>query len=129
MSYSVDIELDHLPCKSKAAAFEAAALMKADPWARRHLEVSPSCDASPERDDSWHLAIDAYDACYWNTTAYRKLWLALVPYMANNAFLEFRHEDASRFRVRWEAGHVFEELPKQVIWALAQEITPELLED
>ena len=129
MSYSVDIELDSLPCKSRAAAYEAAALLRTDSWARSRMKISPACSSSPERDDSWHLVLDDYDPCYWNEAEFNRLWLALVPFMADNAFLEFRHEDASRFRIRWEAGHVFEERPKQVVWAFEREITPEPLKE
>ena len=129
MSYSVDIELASLACRTKSAAFQAAALLSADPWARSRLKVSPFCEATPERDDSWRLAIDDYDACYWNESEYRRLWLTLAPFMADNAFIEFRHEEGSRFRIRWEAGRVFEDLPKQVVWATDVEITPALLKD
>lgn len=129
MSYSVDIELDHLTCRTKAMAFQAAALLLADSWASGHLEVSPSCGASPERDDAWHLAIDNYDACYWSASEYGRVWLALAPFMADGAFIEFRSEDASRFRVRWEGGRVFEDYPTKVIWGDAVEITPELLSE
>ena len=129
MSCSVDIELDSLVCRTKSAAFQAAALLSADPWARTRLKVSPFFETSPERDDSWRLAIDDYDARYWNETEYRRLWLALAPFMADSAFIEFRHEEGSRFRVRWEAGRVFEGLARQVIWATDFEITPALLKD
>ena len=49
--------------------------------------------------------------------------------MADDAELEFREEGGGRFRVRWSQGRVFEEFPKQVIWALECEITPQLLKE
>ncbi len=129
MSYTVDLEVDYLDCKTRTEAHQAAAIINADPWLHRHLRVSPTCRSFPERDDSWCLVVDEYDGCYWSEPSARRIWLAIAPFMANNATLEFRHEDGARFRIRWEDGRVFEEYPKEIIWGLECEITPALLEE
>ena len=128
MSYTVDLELDRLRCRSRAAAQQAAAVINTDPWMRHHLKVLVVPRSTPERDDALDLVIETYDGCYWNETSARKIWLAIAPFMADESTLEFRHEGGDRFRIRWEAGRVYEEFPKEVIWALEREITPALLE-
>ena len=127
MSYSVDLELDLLICKSEADARRAAAALNADPWMRNHMQADATRLPTPEDLDRWRLAICDFDGCGWNETAARTAWLALAPFMADNAFVEFRHEEASRFRVRWEAGRVFEELPEAGHLGHELEITPALL--
>ena len=128
MSYTVDLELDRLLCRTRAEADQAAALINSDTWMRRHLEVSVVSHSAPERDDVWDLVIESFDGCYWNEPATRRVWLAIAPFMADDSILEFRHEEGGRYRIRWEAGRVYEEFPKEIIWALEREITPALLE-
>ena len=128
LSYTVDLELDQLRCRSKAAAHQAAAVINTDTWMRHHIEVSVVSRSFPGGDAAWELVIETYDGCYWNEPSARRVWLAIAPFMADHSTLEFRHEEGHRFRIRWEAGRVYEEFPKEVIWALECEITPALLE-
>ena len=129
MSYTVDLEVDYLDCRTREAATKAAAVINGDPWMRLHLRASPTSRSFPERDNAWALAIDEFDGCSWDEPSARRVWLAIAPYMANTATLEFRHEEDGRFRIRWEDGRVFEEFPEKVIWALECEITQELLDE
>ena len=129
MSYTVDLERDFLHARSEAAARQAAEIRRADTWMRAHIEVSVSAHGNPVTDDRWFLVIETYDGCSWHEPSARRMWLTIAPYMADDSFLEFREEGGHRFRIRWEAGRVYEEFPKQVIWALECEITPQLLSE
>lgn len=128
MSYTVDLELEHLHADSEAAARQAVAIMSGDPWMRAHIEASVSPREDGLTGKRWFVTFDSYDGCYWNEPSARRVWLAIAPFMADHSTLEFRHEEGHRFRIRWEAGRVYEEFPKEVIWALECEITPALLE-
>ncbi len=123
MSYTVDLEQDDLRCRNEYAAVQASALINADPWMRRHLEVQPVRHSFPDRADSWALVVETFDGCSWNEPSARGIWLALAPFMADDATIEFRHEEGGRSRIRWHAGRVFVDSPKQVIWAMACELT------
>lgn len=126
MGYTVDLQGADLRCRSEADAREAALVVQRHgERCPRHLEVAPWSLSNPVRDDAWALSIEYFEGDHWNETEARQLWLALAPHLVDGATIEFQGEDFSRWRIRWEAGHVFEECPKEVIWAVSQEITAE----
>src|SRR5512147_133160 len=84
MSYSVDLELDQLKCRSESACRAAAAAINTDHWMRHHVEASASGEVG--RYD-WHLTIEFFDGCYWHEPSARKVWLAIAPFMRDDSFL------------------------------------------
>lgn len=125
MGYTVDLEEANLMCRSEAAAREATTIVTAhrelSPY---HLEVAPWQRSSPPREDAWSLSIEHFQGDHWDDDAAKQLWLALAPHLADGATIEFQGEDRVRWRIRWEAGRVFEEYVHEVIWAVGQEIDP-----
>lgn len=127
MSYTVDLEFDSLHARTEATARLAVAIMSGDPWMRAHIRASVSAPHSPFSDDGWLVVFDTYDGCYWHEPSAHAIWLAIAPCLRDNSVLEFREEGGHRFRIRWEAGRVYEEVPASVIWKLDFEITREFL--
>lgn len=125
MSYSVDLEVEDLRCKSQVDALRAAAIIGADAWMRTHIVVSPVWTDVPEIGRVWHLSIESYDCCSWNEDAARRVWVAIAPHMADGSKLEFRTEDSERFRVLWLGGRALLEVPKTIIWELGLDLTAE----
>jgi hypothetical protein len=124
MGYTVDLQGSDLRCRSEADARAAAEVVERhSDHCPRHFEVAPWSLANPARDDAWALSIEYFEGDHWDDPEARKLWLALAPQLADGATIEFQGEDFSRWRIRWEAGRVFEEYPKKVIWAVSCEIT------
>lgn len=124
MGVTVDLESDDLTCKSQKDAEAAAAIIAGDADMKSRLEVVVHNRSSPPREDDWALTIEYYDACHWNEEAVRRLCLALAPHMAEDASIEFRTEDSTRFRFRWSGGRVFEEYPLTITWGNSSELTP-----
>ncbi len=123
MGYTVDLLGADLRCRSEADTRAATALVKTRAGrCPRHLEVAPWSLANPPRDDAWALSIEYFGGEAWDDEEARELWLALAPHLASGATIEFQGEDFSRWRIRWEAGRVFEEYPKEVVWALTGEL-------
>ena len=71
----------------------------------------------------WFLGIDEFQGDHWQDSEARGVWLAIAPHMADGATIEFQGEGRERWRIRWEAGRVFEEYITQVVWAVNEEIT------
>ena len=128
MSYTVDLEADDLNCRSKEAAHQAAGVINTDTWMCHHLQVSTSCRSSPERDEDWYLCIEMHDPCSWKEPLACRVWLAIAPLMADGATAEFRHEDGTRFRIRWSEGRAYEEYPTDITWGISCELTDQNLE-
>lgn len=127
MGYTVDLEFSSLHAHNEAAARRAVAIMTGDLWVRSHIRASVSARTSPFSDEGWFIVFDNYDGCYWHEPSARAIWLAIAPCLRDNSVLEFREEGGRRYRIRWEAGRVYEEVPSTVIWEVDFEITAALL--
>ena len=101
--------------------------MAADPWMRAHIRAFVSARDNAPTSDAWFVVFDSYDGCYWHEPSARAIWLAIAPCLRDNSVLEFREEGGRRYRIRWEAGRVYEEVPSTVIWEVDFEITAALL--
>lgn len=124
MGYTVEVEDVDLRCRSRSAAESAAELVNADPWASPyHLQLSPLCHTHPPNDADWSLEVAHFHGDHWNDEEARRLWVALAPYLADGATLEFQGEGFERWRIRWAAGRVYEEYVTDVVWAVASELT------
>lgn len=128
MGYTVDLQGADMRCRSEADARAAAEVVQrhAD-HCPRHFALAPWSLSNPVRDDAWALSIEYFEGDHWDDDEAKPLWLALAPHLADGATIEFQGEDSSRWRIRWEAGRVFEEYPKEVSWAVSHEITAESL--
>ena len=126
MGYTVDLQGADLRCRSEADARTASEVAQrhAD-HCPRHFALAPWSLSNPVRDDAWALSIEYFEGDHWDDDEAKQLWLALAPHLADGATIEFQGEDFCRWRIRWEADHVFEEFPKEVIWAVSREITAE----
>ena len=125
MGYTVGLEDAALRCRTRADAEAAAGVVSQFPeMCPYHLQVSLRSMSNPPRDDSWVLEVDHFSGDHWDDDAAIKLWLALAPYLANGATIEFQGEDLWRWRIRWEEGRVVEEYVKEVIWAENRELLP-----
>ena len=130
MGYTIELEDDDLRCKTEGDARKAAALIEADEWIHPyHLVVAPRCTSSPPRDDAWMLSVEGFQGDHWRETPARTVWLAIAQHMADDASIEFRGEEGDHWRIRWSGGRVYEEYPKEVIWALEREVTHESLKE
>lgn len=124
MGYTVELEDADLWCRSREAAERAVAVVRADPWASPyHLQLSPICRSNPPNDADWSLEVSHFQGDHWYDDEARRLWVALAPHLADGATLEFQGEGFERWRIRWEAGRVFEEYVTDVTWAVASELT------
>lgn len=129
MGYTVELENHYLLCSSQVAAERAATIIRADDWIHPyHLVVLPICRSNPVDDANWVLEVDHFQGDHWCNEDAHAVWLAIAPYMADDATIEFQGEDFDRWRIRWEGGRTFEEYVKEVIWAVSQELTPPLQE-
>jgi hypothetical protein len=127
MGYSIDLEGCDLRCKSEADTHQAAATINGDSWmSPYHLQVSPR--KPPEDGSEWRLEIDHFQGDHWPDEEAKRVWLALVPHMADGATLEFQGEGPERWRIRWQDGKCYEDYVAQVIWAVQEEITAESIE-
>lgn len=125
MGYTVDFQGADLRCRTKADAEQAARVVQAHPDMHPyHIQVEVWGTSVPPRDDAYVLDVFEFQGDHWNNDAANKLWLALTPHLADESTIEFQSEDRTRWRIRWSGGRVFEEYPKEVIWALEKEILP-----
>jgi hypothetical protein len=124
MGVTVELEADDLRCRSESDAITAAKLIAADEWIHPyHLQVSPTQASSGEHKDHWFLEIDHFQGDPWHDDDARRVWLAIAPHMADGATVEFLGEGFERWRIRWQAGRVFEEYVTEVVWAVNEEIS------
>lgn len=124
MGYTVDLHGSDLRCRSESDARAAAEIVRGQPdRCPRHFDVAPWSLSNPARDDAWALSMEDFGGEAWDDEQAKLLWLAIAPHMADGATIEFQGEDFSRWRIRWDAGRVFEEYPREVIWAVACEVT------
>jgi len=86
-----------------------------------HVRVSVH---PPSATSAWRLVIDHFQGDHWHEDESRAVWLALTPYMANGATIEFEGPGYERWRIRWAQGRVFEDITEEVRWTVAEEITP-----
>ena len=129
MSYFVELELDDVACFTQADAIAACATIAGDVWAAKRFRVASRSLSFPERDDAWGIEVNCFDGGNWHEPSARRAWLALAPFVRDGSTLHFRHEDGARYRIRWEAGRVFEDFPKHIEWAVECEITSHLLDE
>lgn len=124
MGVTVELEADDLWCRSAEDTARTAEIISHDDWIHPyHLQVIPTECSSGDRKGDWFLEIDHFQGDHWHDSDARKVWLAIAPFMADGATIEFQGEGRERWRIRWEAGRVFEEYVTDVIWAVGQEIT------
>lgn len=123
MGYTIDLESDDLWCKSEADAAAAAKIIAADEWIYPYyLQVTPMECSSGDQQGHWFLEVEEFQGDHWHDDDARRVWLATAPHMADGATIEFQGEGGERWRIRWEAGHVFEEYVTEVIWSVNEEI-------
>jgi len=124
MGVSVELIYHDLRCQSLDAARRAAAIIAADkrihPY---HLQVAVANLLHPGPGICPCLEVVHFQGDHWRESDARQLWLAIAPFMADGACLEFTGEASERWRIRWSAGRVFEDLVHDVIWAERREIT------
>lgn len=126
MSYSVDLEADDLWCKSEDDARRAAGIVNGHEWmSPYHFQVTARQCEDGERQGWWFLEIEHFQGDHWHDEEAREVWLAIAPFMADGATIEFQGEGLERWRIRWQQDRVFEEYVTEVIWAVGQEITAE----
>ncbi len=118
MGYAVDLLSDDLRCRSEADAKAAAALVETHTeMCPYHLQVSVRCLSNPPRDDDWALEVEYFAGDHWDDEIAGALWLALAPYLANEATIELRSEDGDHWRIRWSGGRAYEDHVLEVVWA------------
>ena len=125
MGYTIELEYEDLRCKTYEDAQKAAAIIAADPWMHPyHVQVRAVTRLHPGPGLTPCLEVEHFQGDHWYDDNARKVWLGLAPHMADGATIEFQNEDGVRWRIRWEAGRVFEEFIAGVVWSDAQELTP-----
>ena len=124
MGYTVDLEADDLRCKSEEDARKAAAIVNSHEWmSPYHFQVSVWQPPDPHHE--WALNIEHFQGDHWHDEEAKEVWLAIAPFMADGATIEFLGEGLERWRIRWQEGRVFEDYVTEVIWAENGEITAE----
>ena len=118
MGYSIHLEYEDLCCKTYEDAQNAVAIISADPWMHPyHLQVRAVTLLHPGPDLTPSLEVEHFQGDYWHDENASKVWLAIAPHMADGATIEFRDESGVNWRIRCEAGRVFEEFLTDVVWS------------
>lgn len=124
MGYSVDLEADGLWCKSEGEARKAAEIVNGNEWmSPYHFRVAARQCENGEHQGRWFLEIEHFQGDHWHDDEAKQVWLAIAPFVADGATIEFQGEGLERWRIRWQDGRCFEDYVAEVIWAENAEIT------
>ena len=124
MGYTVDLEADDLWCKSEEDAKKAAEIVNGhELMSPYHFLVAPRQCESGDHHGQWFLEIEHFQGDHWHEQEAQQVWLAIAPFMADGATIEFQGEGLERWRVRWHDGRCFEDYVREVLWAENGEIT------
>ena len=125
MGYTIELQYEDLRCRSFPDAEKAVAIITANHWIHPYnLAVSAATRLHPGPGLTPCLVIDHFQGDHWNDEEARKVWVAIAPFMADGATIEFQGEAGERWRIRLSEGRVFEDYVTEVIWSVGQELTP-----
>lgn len=74
------------------------------PDGRASRDSSRQCEDG-ERQGWWLLEIEHFQGDHWRDEEAKEVWLAIAPFMADGATIEFQGEGFERWRIRWQWDH------------------------